>query len=837
MEKILEVPSIEMSKNKITAVLGPTNTGKTYLAIETMLSFDSGMIGFPLRLLAREVYDKIIEKISIDKVALITGEEKIIPANAKYFLCTVESMPINKHLDFVGIDEIQMCADHERGHIFTDRLLNLRGEKLTMLMGSSTIKSIINKLDEDTEFINRERLSQLSYVGHKKISRINRKTVIIAFSTEEVYAIAELVRRQKGGAAIVMGSLSPKTRNAQVQLYQSGDVDFLVATDAIGMGINMDLENVFFSNLKKFDGRKLRRLNMSEIGQIAGRAGRYLNDGNFGITGDCKEISAEEVELLENHKFEEIKMLFWRNSNLNFNNALSLIKSFEEKPNRDWLRKIYECGDEKLLKYFLKDMEGHNIKNNQKTLELLWECCQIPDFVKKTYGNHLEVVSKVFSFLNSKDGKITNDYMRLQLIKLDKLEGNVDSLSNRIANVRTWSYVSNKINWVESQSYWIEKTKLLEDRLSDRLHEELTKTFIDKRASVLARGLKQDMEFKTEIMDDNKVIIDEQFIGDLKGLRFEMDLKAGALETDIKSLKKAARQTVGPELQKRIQSIIDTGLIEINDDFKIYWKNFPIAKLIVGKDYLNPDIFLIVDDILENDDKQKLSEFIESWIKEKINLVLKSLIDLKDLKESNSSIKALAYQLYENNGVIKREVVAEYLKDLGQDERKILRDLGVKFGRYHVFLFRLLKPEAVSLRTLLWKNFNQKNFDLTPPTFGLNFLDNKNIKDKNFMLLCGFENFDNYFVRIDILERLFVQIINSDSEKGKEIKLVPEMLNLLGCSKENFKKLIEKMNYKILEKDKDTYFKYSPQKKIKKTFKKATSSNNPFKILKNLNFN
>ncbi|MDB4188848.1 helicase-related protein [Candidatus Pelagibacter sp.] len=826
-----------MSKNKITAVLGPTNTGKTYLAIETMLSFDSGMIGFPLRLLAREVYDKIIEKISIDKVALITGEEKIIPANAKYFLCTVESMPINKHLDFVGIDEIQMCADHERGHIFTDRLLNLRGEKLTMLMGSSTIKSIVNKLDEDTEFINRERLSQLSYVGHKKISRINRKTAIIAFSTEEVYAIAELVRRQKGGAAIVMGSLSPKTRNAQVQLYQSGDVDFLVATDAIGMGINMDLENVFFSNLKKFDGRKLRRLNMSEIGQIAGRAGRYLNDGNFGITGDCKEISAEEVELLENHKFEEIKMLFWRNSNLNFNNALSLVKSLEEKPNRDWLRKIHECGDEKLLKYFLKDMDGHNIKNDQETLELLWECCQIPDFVKKTYGNHLEVVSKVFSFLNSKDGKITNDYMRLQLIKLDKLEGNVDSLSNRIANVRTWSYVSNKINWVESQSYWIEKTKLLEDRLSDRLHEELTKTFIDKRASVLARGLKQDIEFKTEIMENNKVIIDEQFIGDLKGLKFEIDLKAGALETDIKSLKKAARQTVGPELQKRIQSIIDTGLIEIKDDFKIYWKNFPIAKLIAGKDYLNPDIFLIVDDILENDDKQKLSEFIGNWIKGKIKLVLKSLIDLKNLKESNSSIKALAYQLYESNGVIKREVVAEYLKKLGQDERKILRDLGVKFGRYHVFLFRLLKPEAVSLRTLLWKNFNQKNLNLTPPTFGLNFLDYKNIRDKHFMLLCGFENFDNYYVRIDILERLFVLIINASPEKDKEIKLVPEMLNLLGCSKENFKKLIEKMNYKTVERDKDIYFRYSPQKQIKKSFKKTVSINNPFKVLKNFNFN
>jgi ATP-dependent RNA helicase SUPV3L1/SUV3 len=834
--KKLKVPLIEMSKNKITAVLGPTNTGKTFLAIETMLSFDSGMIGFPLRLLAREVYDKIIKKINVDKVALITGEEKIIPTNAKYFLCTVESMPINKHLDFVGIDEIQMCADHERGHIFTDRLLNLRGEKLTMFMGSSTIKSIINKLEENTEFINRNRLSKLSYVGHKKISRINRKTAIIAFSTEEVYAIAELVRRQKGGAAIVMGSLSPKTRNAQVDLYQSGDVDFLVATDAIGMGINMDLENVFFSNLKKFDGKKLRRLNLSEIGQIAGRAGRYLNDGSFGITGECKEINAEDVELLENHKFEEIKMLFWRNSNLNFNNANSLIKSLEERPNKDWLKKIHECEDEKVLKYFLKNMNTHNVRDNKETLNLLWECCQIPDFVKKTYGNHLEVVSKVFGFLNMKDGKITNDYMRLQLIKLDKLEGNVDSLSNRIANVRTWSYVSNKINWVENQDYWIERTKLLEDKLSDRLHEELTKTFIDKRASVLARGLKQDMDFKTEIMKDDKVIIDQQFIGSLKGLKFELDLKTGALETDIKSLKKAARLTVGPELKRRIQTIIDTGLVEIKDDFKIYWRNFPIAKLEPGKNYLNPELYLIVDDILESTDKQKLSEFIEKWIKKKINLVLKSLIDLKNLKENNSSIKALAYQLYENNGVIKRENVSEYLKKIGQDERKILRNLGVKFGRYHVFLFKLLKPEAVSLRTLLWKNFHQKYFDLTPPTFGLNFLDNKNIKNKKFMLLCGFENFDNYYVRIDILERLFLLIIGSNLEKEKEVKLIPEMLNLLGCSKENFKKLIEKMSYKTFNKKNDIYFKYNPKKSMRKNFKKMEALNSPFKILKNLNF-
>ena len=824
-----------MTKNKITAVLGPTNTGKTHLAIETMLSFDSGMIGFPLRLLAREVYDKVIKETSVDKVALITGEEKIIPTNAKYYLCTVESMPIDKNLEFVGVDEIQMCADHERGHIFTDRLLNMRGSRLTMLMGSNTIKNIILKLDEDLEFINRNRLSKLTYAGHKKISRINRKTAIIAFSAEEVYAIAELIRRQKGGAAIVMGSLSPKTRNAQVELYQSGDVDFLVATDAIGMGINMDLDHVYFSNLKKFDGKKLRKLNLSEIGQIAGRAGRYLNDGSFGVTGECKDINAEEVELLEGHKFEEIQSLFWRNSNLNFNNPPALLKSLDEKPDRKWLRKIHECEDEKALKFFLRDKNLENIEFDKNKLSLLWECCQIPDFVKKTYGNHYDVIANVFKYLNSEKGKITDDYMRLQLMKLDKLDGNVDSLSNRIANVRTWSYVSNKNNWIENQNYWIEKTKLLEDKLSDRLHEELTKTFIDKRASVLARGLKQDMDFDTKILENNEVMIDNQFIGKINGLKLELDLKKGALETDIKSLKKAARQTVGPELEKRIQIIIETGLIELQDDFKIYWNKSSIAKLNSGKDYLNPNIELLVDDILEQTHRKKLINFLGEWLKNKINTVLESLVELKNLKDKNSSIKALAYQLYENNGVLKRINVFEYLKNLGQNERKILRDLGVKFGRYHIFLHRLIKPEAVSLRTLLWKNYNQKYFDLKPPTFGLNFIDSKDHKNKNFMLLCGFEKFNNLYVRIDILERLFMQIINSNTEKDKEIKMIPEMLNLLGCSKDNFKELLKNMDYKVIEKNTEVFFKYVPKRNIKKDNKK-TVKESPFGVLKNINF-
>ena len=826
-----------MQKKMITAVLGPTNTGKTFQAIETMLSFDTGMIGFPLRLLAREVYDKVIQKVDPKKVALITGEEKIISSNAKYFLCTVESMPIDKNLDFVGIDEVQMCFDHERGHIFTDRLLNLRGEKLTMFMGANTIKNIISKLEGDIEFISKERLSKLIYTGHKKISRIERKSAIIAFSTEEVYAIAELIRRQKGGAAIVMGSLSPKTRNAQVDLYQSGDVDYLVATDAIGMGINMDLDNVYFSNLKKFDGKKLRRLNLSEIGQIAGRAGRYLNDGSFGITGDAGDISSEEIELIECHKFEKIRTLYWRNSKLNFSSSLNLLKSLEEKPKQDWLRRIHECEDEKVLKYFLKENNTQIDKNNENQLKLLWECCQIPDFVKKNYGHHLEVVNKVFGFLNEKQGKVTNQYMKKQLLQLDKLEGNVDSISNRIANVRTWSYVSNKVNWVENQDYWVERTKNLEDKLSDRLHEELTKSFIDKRASVLTRGLKQDITFKTEILENRKVLINNQFIGQLNGLKLELDLKAGALDTDIKSLKKAAKQNVEPEILNRIRRIKETSLIELKDDFKIYWKDFPIAKLSPGKDYLNPEINLIIDDMIDGIDKSDFSKFLQDWINKKINFELKSLTDLKNINTQNTSIRALAYQLYENNGVIKRENVKDFLKKLAQEERKILRNLGVKFGRYHIFLFKLFKPSAVSLRIALWKNFHQKYFNLRPPTFGLNFVNEKKEYSKDFMLLCGFEKFDNFFVRIDILERLFMKIMNLRNEKEKEIKLIPEMLNLLGCSKENFLKLIKKMNYSSYTKNDETYFKYNPIKNNKKQFvSKVLKKRNPFSVLKNINF-
>ena len=827
---------MNLNNKKITAVLGPTNTGKTHLAIETMLSFESGIIGFPLRLLAREVYDKIIQRTDISKVALITGEEKIIPMNAKYYLCTVESMPLNKLVDFVAIDEIQMCADNERGHVFTDRLLNFRGEKLTMFLGSHTIKNIINSLEEKVEFIFKDRFSKLSYVGHKKISRLNPKSAIIAFSIEEVYAIAELVRRQKGGSAIVMGSLSPKTRNSQVKLYQSGDVDYLVATDAIGMGLNMDLDNVYFSSLKKFDGKKLRKLNLSEISQIAGRAGRYRNDGSFGITGDCKELSAEEIELIESHKLEPIQYIFWRNSNLNFKNFESLINSLDEKPTKKILRRIDDCEDEKLLKFFLKEHSKYNILNEKNSLEIIWECCQIPDFVKHTYGHHLEVVSKVFGFLTSGKKKVLNKYMKKQLNSLDKLEGNVDSISNRIANVRTWSYVSNKKGWVENQDYWIERTKILEDKLSDRLHEELTKSFIDKRASILARGLKQDIDLKTEITDQKNVLIDGQYIGELKGLKLNLDLKIDSLDTDIKSLKKASRQGVGPELVKRINQIINSNILKLKEDFKIYWGNDPIAYLTPGKNYLEPNLNLIADDILEFENRNRLQIHLEQWLKKFIREKLTDLVNLNNIEKNNNSIRALCYQLFENNGVLKRDLVSEFVKQLSLDNRKILRKNGIKIGRYHIYLHKIIKPEAVTIRLLLWKNYYRKNMNLKPPKFGLNFIIEENNINSNFMLICGFEKFKNFYVRIDILERLFIKII--ENTKDKEVKLQSEMMNLLGCTKENFLKLLVLMGYKYKERNKEIFFQYKPfRKKVFEKLKKVNKDDNPFNILNNVNFN
>ena len=816
------------SSKKISALLGPTNTGKTFEAIEQMLKYESGIFGLPLRLLAREVYDKCAKKVGPERVALITGEEKIVPNSADYFICTVESMPKNKIVDFVAIDEIQMCGDKERGHIFTERLLNFRGEKLTMFLGSQVMKSIIQSLIKDVEFIKKERLSKLSYSGYKKISRLNRKVAIIAFSIEEVYAIAELVRRQKGGAAVIMGSLSPKTRNSQVDLYQSGDVDYLVATDAIGMGLNMDIDEIYFSNLKKFDGKKTRRLNLIEISQIAGRAGRFKNDGFFGTTGDCENLNSDEIERIEQHNLPDIKMLYWRNANLNFEDTNKLIGSLELKPEQSCLIRTSESIDESVLRQLLK--KGENNILYSKNLKLLWECCQIPDFEKKAYGQHINMVDTVFKFLTTRKKRIPNDYMNDQLKGLNKNHGNIDVLANRISNVRTWSYVANKKNWVENSDYWIQQTKNIEDNLSDKLHEELTRSFIDKKMSILSRGLKQDMVLKTDITKDDKVLIDSQYIGKLKGLKFNIELTSGSLDSDIKSIKKAARKGIHEELEKRVDTIIKDKNIDLKDDSKIYWRTNPIAKIKKGNDYLSPEIDLLADDALTNESKKELENFLKVWLIDYINESLGDLINLIKTDSGNKYLRALMFQIYENNGFVKRKEVEQIIKSISKEDRKQIWKMGIKIGRYHIYLPKMLKPKAVTLRITLWRLFYNTNLNNQIPKFGLNFITNENY-DKKFLLICGFENFKDFFVRIDILEKLFINIL--DKTKNRKFIISSEMMNLLGCTKENFHKLMLLMNYKK-DKDENTYVFFGDSKKSNRLIKTKNVSN-PFSKLLSLN--
>ena len=820
-----------MMNPQIISVLGPTNTGKTHFAVERMMQFETGVIGFPLRLLAREVYDNCVKKLGSNRVALITGEEKIIPPTANYYLCTVESMPLDLNFEFVAIDEIQMCADPERGHIFTDRLLNYRGDKLTMFLGADTMKNIISNLVPSSEFVYRDRLSKLIYTGYKKISRIQPRSAIVAFSVDEVYALAEFIRRQRGGAAIVMGSLSPKTRNAQVDLYQSGDVDFLVATDAIGMGINMNIDHVSFSNLRKYDGKKIRGLRNTEIGQISGRAGRYKNNGSFGITGDCEALTSEQIEKLENHKFDSVVNIYWRNSSLDFSSIKKFVESLNRPPSIPNLLRNRELIDENMFKFLTAETSQLKINNDENHISKLWECCQIPDFTKSSYNEHMEIVTSVFNFLTSDKEKITNDWMKKQVSNLDNLIGNIDAIANRISHVRTWSYVANKRNWVENNDYWIAKTKDIEDKLSDRLHEELSKSFVDKRISILSRGLKQDIQHEAKISENNEIIMDGQLVGKINGLKIVLDYTSNALQTDIRSIKKAARNGAALELKKRIEEIIASPQhFSLKKDKNVYWKEKIIGKIYPGKNYLNPDVKIVADESIEPQDQQRVASSLLNWLKlEKQNL-LQDLIKIENSQYENRFIRGLCYQLFENNGVLKRENVDEIVKQINKEDRSILRKLGIKIGRYHIYQPRMVKPAAVTFKTILWNCFHNLS-DNKSPAFGLNFVKNFTNHDKEYLLICGFETFDNYIIRIDILERLFLKIISLS--KNGLFELTSDILNLLGSTKEDFKELMKKMDYNYIEKEEKIFFKYTPRRFNSKISKKKIA-NNPFGELKKI---
>ncbi len=675
------------------AVLGPTNTGKTHLAVERMLGHHSGMIGLPLRLLAREIYDRVVKLKGVREVALITGEEKIVPPRANYFVCTVEAMPLGREVDFLAIDEIQLCADPERGHVFTHRLLHARGKSETMLLGAGTMAPLIRRLLPRAEIVSRERFSSLRYTGSKKLTRLPRRTAIVAFSADDVYAIAELIRRQRGGAAVVMGSLSPRTRNAQVALYQSGEVDFLVATDAIGMGLNMDVDHVAFAGLRKFDGRKTRYLHPQEIGQIAGRAGRHIRDGTFGVTGEAEEMDEDLVAAVENHEFQPVQSAEWRNHRLDFDNLPSLIRSLDAKPPREGLMLSAEAIDEKALKRLAEDEDIVHRVRDRVALERLWEVCQTPDFRKQTPDEHLRLIRTLFDALTTGRRRVPNDWMAGQFAGLDRTKGEIDTLATRLAGVRTLTYIANRPNWLHDPAHWQGVTRGLEDRLSDALHEKLMARFIDRRTSALMRQLGERGELLAGVGEDGAVTVEGHFVGRLNGLAFEAPKAATSLEE--KALRGAAQRAVGPEVARRLGRLAaePDDAFTLTPDGALQWRGGAAGVLAAdGKVRL---IGELGPETARERARQRLQAFLAAE-RERRLAPLSRLERAMAEGRLKGLPRGIGHRLVEAGGVIDKRPVEADLKALSQSERRSLRELGVRIGAFSVFLPSLLGGDALA---------------------------------------------------------------------------------------------------------------------------------------------
>ncbi|MGE4280657.1 MAG: helicase-related protein, partial [Magnetospirillum sp.] len=567
---------------RIVAVLGPTNTGKTHFALDRMLGHASGMIGFPLRLLARENYDRIVKLKGAGQVALITGEEKIIPAHPRWYVCTVESMPLDRRVAFLAVDEIQLCADPERGHIFTDRLLHARGTEETVFLGAETIKPLLRNLVSGVEFSTRPRLSSLTYSGPKKLNRLPPRSAVVAFSASEVYAMAEYVRRQRGGAAVVLGALSPRTRNAQVGLYQAGEVDYIVATDAIGMGLNMDVDHVAFAGLRKFDGRAPRSLESTEIAQIAGRAGRHMNDGTFGTTADVPGIDPDVVDAVENHVFQPLTALSWRNSDLRFATTEALAASLDRRPDRKGLIRAREADDQMALSILSKDESIARLANHPERVKLLWDVCQIPDFRKVMADTHTRLLSQIYQHLCGKGRRLPTDWLANHLARLDRTDGEMDTLLARIAHVRTWTYVSHRADWVADPAHWQAASRAIEDKLSDALHESLTQRFIDRRTSVLVRAMRDDNDLLGAVARSGEVMVEGQFVGHLDGFRFVADAAEGAVAA--KAVLAAASRSLKPEIAARVDRLSKAPDqdFRLDSQGRLLWLDQAVGRLVPG---------------------------------------------------------------------------------------------------------------------------------------------------------------------------------------------------------------------------------------------------------------
>ena len=802
-----------LSGRGVTAVLGPTNTGKTHFAIERMISHGTGIIGLPLRLLAREVYTRVVERVGLSQVALITGEERISPPGARFSVCTVEALPRDTKVGFVAIDEIQLASDLERGHIFTDRLLHLRGREETLLLGSGTMKPILQQLLPGIVVVERPRLSQLFYAGQKKITRLPQRTAIVAFSADEVYAIAELIRRQRGGAAVVLGALSPRTRNAQVGLYQEGDVEYLVATDAIGMGLNLDVDHVAFAQDRKFDGYQFRNLNPSELGQIAGRAGRHLKDGTFGVTGRVSPFDNEMVERLESHHFDAVKVLQWRTADFDFSSLDALRRSLEATPKIAGLTKALPAIDQQALETLVRYPEIRDLATKPERVQKLWEACALPDYRRITPAQHAELISSLFSDL-ARYGTVNENFMAEQVMRADRTDGEIDTLSARIAQIRTWTYVSNRPGWLADPTHWQEKTREIEDRLSDALHDRLTKRFVDRRTSVLMKRLRENAMLEAEISVNGDVFVEGHHVGQLAGFRFTMAV--GTEGPDAKAIQTAAQKALSLEFEARAARIHASGNndLALSSDGLVRWMGEPVGRLIGADHVMHPRVILLADEQLTGNARDHVVARIERFVNHHISTVLKPLDDLSRAEDLQGLAKGLAFQLVENLGVLFRRDVSDDVKSLDQESRASIRRYGVRFGAYHIFVPSLLKPAPAELITLLWalKNDGMEKpgyGDLIPVlAAGRTSVVTDPTYERMFYKLAGFRFLGKRAVRIDILERL-ADIIRpllqwkpgqaarpEGAYDGRRFTATTAMLSILGATPDDMEEILKGLGYR-----------------------------------------
>ncbi|WP_333832765.1 helicase-related protein [Rubrimonas sp.] len=777
----------------VTAMLGPTNTGKTHYAIERMLAHRSGIIGFPLRLLAREVYDRVVALRGPRVAALITGEEKIAPADAQYVLCTVESMPLDWGAEFLAVDEIQLCADPDRGHVFTDRLLRARGLSETLFLGSETMRARIAALIPKARFVSRPRFSTLSYAGPRKISRLPPRSAVVGFSTDSVYAIAELIRRQKGGAAVVMGSLSPRTRNAQVALFQNGDVEHLVATDAIGMGLNLDLDHVAFAGLRKFDGRRHRALAPEELAQIAGRAGRHVADGSFGVTAEARPLDDDVVERIVTHRFDPVTRLQWRNARLDFGTVPALMASLEAPPPHPDLQRAREADDLAALRWLWADPETRDIAQGGPAVRLLWDVCQIPDFRKTSPSEHAALLARIYRFLTAEAGVIPCGWIAEQVARVDRTEGDIDALSRRLAHVRTWTYIANRGRWLDDPGGWREKTRAVEDRLSDALHERLTKRFVDRRTSVLMKRLKQKERLVAEVSESGEVVVEGHAVGRLEGFRFRPDPAAGAEEA--RTLRSASLQALQAHLAHRADRFYnapDTE-IDVTEQGGLMWGTDAVGRLETGPDQLSPAVRAFVEEDVDPAISEKVQRRLSHWIERRIKALFEPLTAMRDDPAMTGLARGVAFQLVEGLGVLQRRAVAEDVKALDQDGRAALRKHGVRFGQHHVFMSALLKPAPTRFRLLLW-SLHSKFDDFPPaPPPGLVTIAQVPGAPEGFYTRAGYRLCGARALRIDMLERLADMIRPLDARAGFEA--TPDMLSITGCTLEQFADLMKGLGF------------------------------------------